>query len=131
MHSCIQTFVSSQQPILPTSQPQQLLPLPDPWLLPVVEALDSAKQTQVQPKPVLLLAQALVVDKERLPTTQSTIKELLTAVDVDTLKLRDARKLARVLSIAQKVNGKDQKLAFLLPPNQAEVTAIVTSRSCV
>ncbi len=108
-----QTIVSPQRPILSTSQPQKLLLLPDPWLLPVAEVESSASQiTQVQ-EPLLLLAPAKVVDKVQLSTTQSTIKELLIGVDVDTLKLRDARKLAKVLGIAQKVNGRDQNLEFL------------------
>ena len=107
-----QTFVALQ-PTLLTSQLQALPQLPDPWLLPAPEALDSPKLTQVQPKPVLLLVEAKTVDERRLPSTQSTIKELLTGVDVDTLKLRQARKIAKALGIAQKVNGKDQTLAFL------------------
>lgn len=109
-----QTFVTPQQPILLTSQLQQLSQLPDPWLLATAEALNSAEQiTQVQPKPILLLAPAKVVDKGRLPTTKSATKELLVGVNVDTLKLRDARKLAKALGIAQKVDGRDQKLESL------------------
>lgn len=115
-----QTFVP-QQPILLTSQLQQLSQLPDPWLLPTAEAVDSAKLTQVQPKPLLLLAPAKAEDKERLPSTQSTVRELLTEVDVNTLKLRDARKLAKALGIAQKVNGKDQKISGLRAQIQASL----------
>ncbi len=108
-----QTFITPQQPILPTSQPQQLSQLPDPWLLPTAEVLASAKLTQVQPKPIPLLAQALAVDEVQLSTAQSTIEDLLIGVDVNTLKLRQARKIAKALGIAQKVNGRDQKLEFL------------------
>ena len=37
----------------------------------------------------------------------------LAGVDLDTLQLRPARKIARALGIAQKVNGKDQPLSWL------------------
>ena len=42
------------------------------------------------------------------------LDDLLQAVDLNRLKLRQARKIAKVLGIAQKVNGRDQKLAFLV-----------------
>ena len=42
------------------------------------------------------------------------LEDLLQAVDLNKLKLRQARKIAKVLGIAQKVNGRDQKLAFLV-----------------
>ena len=41
------------------------------------------------------------------------LEDLLRGVDLDELKLRQARKVAKVLGIAQKVNGKDQRLDFL------------------
>ena len=41
------------------------------------------------------------------------LEDLLRGMDLDKLKLRQARKIAKVLGIAQKVNGKDQKLEFL------------------
>jgi len=42
------------------------------------------------------------------------LEELLVGISIDKLKLRQARKIAKVLGIAQKVNGRDQKLAFLV-----------------
>lgn len=41
------------------------------------------------------------------------LRELLMGVDIDNLQLRPARKLAKALDIAQKVNGRGQKLGFL------------------
>jgi hypothetical protein len=42
-----------------------------------------------------------------------TLEELLEGIDLDTLPLRAARKIAGKLGIAQKVNGKDAPLAWL------------------
>lgn len=108
-----QIFVAPPKALLNNSQPQQLSQLPAPWLLPTASALAPVELAQVQQKPVLLLAQAKAINEGRLPSTQSATKELLIGVDIDTLKLREARKLAKSLGIAQKVNGKGQTLAFL------------------
>lgn len=116
-----QVFVTPQQPPLTNSQPQALLQLPDPWLLPLEETTAPVKRClQEQPKPILLLAPAQAVEEVRLsracavqPSTTELVKELLEGINVDTLKLRPARKLAKLLGIAQKVNGRDQTLAFL------------------
>ena len=72
----------------PTAKLQELPQLPDPWLLPVAENLPM-----------------------NVPNPE--LEDLLRGVDLDKLKLRQARKVAKVLAIAQKVNGKDQKLNFL------------------
>jgi hypothetical protein len=42
-----------------------------------------------------------------------TLEELLEGIDLDTMPLRPARKIAGKLGIAQKVNGKDAPLAWL------------------
>jgi len=42
-----------------------------------------------------------------------TLEELLLGIDLDTMPLRPARKIAGKLGIAQKVNGKDAPLAWL------------------
>ena len=41
------------------------------------------------------------------------LEDLLRGVDLNKLKLRQDRKIAKVLEIAQKVNDRDQKLEFL------------------
>lgn len=48
---------------------------------------------------------------ETLP--DPTLSELLEGIDLEKLQLRPARKIASQLGIAQKVNGKDQPLAWL------------------
>lgn len=96
----------------PANQLQPLPQLPDPWLTPV-EAVAPAQITPARPKPMLLLAPVKVVDDAKLSDRQPTAKELLGDIDVDKVKLREARKIAKVLGIAQKVNGRDQNLTFL------------------
>lgn len=118
-----QVFVTQQQPPSSHSQPQALPQLPDPWLLPIVDAATpSDRCLQEQPKPVLLLAPALAMGEEqssrggkvRSPgQCEEKLEELLVGVDIDKLQLRPARKLAKLLGIAQKINGKGQKLTFL------------------
>jgi hypothetical protein len=72
----------------------------------------------------ITIAQALSPDLDPEPevgiyTPQSqqhhapTLEELLEGIDLDTLPLRAARKIAGKLGIAQKVNGKDAPLAWL------------------
>jgi len=55
----------------------------------------------------------LLPPAKAIDVSQPKLEDLLRGVDLDKLKLRQARKIAKVLGIAQKVNGKDQKLAFL------------------
>lgn len=53
---------------------------------------------------------------ESLPNTVAdvvTLGNLVVDVDLDKLQLRLARKIAKALGIAQKVNGKDQPLSWL------------------
>lgn len=108
-----QVFIAPVQLPSIENQSQPLSQLPDPWLLPAAEAVAPAQITPAQPKLVLLLAEAKAVEKVRVENSGVTAEGLLESIDVDTLKLRDARKLAKALGIAQKTNGKDQKLAFL------------------
>lgn len=53
------------------------------------------------------------VPDPELPTVPLSLEEVLQGVDIDTLQLRPARKIAKALSIAQKVNGRDQPLSWL------------------
>ena len=109
--------------------PQTLTQLPDPWLLLVAENLpllqlpsteffkgeDKAEiaskilLTHEQQKHLRLLLPAKAID-----VSNPELENLLRGVDLDKLKLRQARKVAKILGIAQKVNGRDQKLAFLI-----------------
>ena len=50
-----------------------------------------------------------------------SIAEALQVIDIDTLQLRPARKIAKALGIAQKVNGKDQPLSWLKAQIQAKL----------
>lgn len=123
-----QVFVTPTQPTLSYSQPQALLRLPEEWTLPVEETTAPTDRClQEQPKLVLLLAPASSGGEAQLgkacavqPSTTESVKELLGSINVDTLKLRPARKLAKLLGIAQKVNGRDQKLDWLRAQIQAK-----------
>ncbi len=101
---------------LPTQLPltvnlQELPQLPDPWLLPlsVEKPIASIKLAQKEQKHLRLLPPAKTID-----VYNPELEDLLLGVDLNKLKLRQARKIAKVLGIAQKVNGRDQKLAFLV-----------------
>ncbi len=93
---------------IPQVRPQ----LPDPWLLPlpVGKSVGLVKPLQKEQKHLRLLPQA----KETSMVVAPKLEDLLTGIDLDKLKLRQARKIAKVLGIAQKVNGRDQKLASLV-----------------
>lgn len=118
-----QVFIAPQQPTSTISQAQALPQLPDPWLLSVEDTADPADRClQQQPKPVLLLAQAKAIapyrsrrvgEAQSLGQCRGKLEELLVGIDIDKLQMRPARKLAKLLGIPQKINGKDQKLAFL------------------
>jgi hypothetical protein len=102
-----------QQPLtkLPLAvTPKELPQLPDSWLLPlpVKESVVLVKPLQKEQKQLRLLPQA----KETTMVVAPKLEDLLTGVDLDKLKLRQARKIANVLGIAQKVNGRDQNLIF-------------------
>lgn len=90
---------------------KELPQLPDPWLLPlpVEESVVLVKLVQKEQKPFRLLPQAKVID-----VSNPELEDLLQGVGLDQLKLRQARKIAKALGIAQKVNGRDQKLASLV-----------------
>ncbi len=84
--------------------------LPDPWLLPVEDKANLLTKTfSREQKHLRLLPPAKGID-----VSQPELEDLLPGVDLENLKLRQARKIAKVLGIAQKVNGRDQKLAFLV-----------------
>ncbi len=77
--------------------------------LPVEEAVVLVKPPQKEQKHLRLLPQA----KETNITVVPKLEDLLLGISINKLKLRQARKIAKVLGIAQKVNGRDQKLVFL------------------
>jgi hypothetical protein len=108
-------LTSTQQPSLKlplVTIPQVLSQLPDPWLLPLPaqEAVGLIKLVQKEPKHLRLLPPA----RETSMAIAPNLEELLLGISIDKMKLRQARKIAKVLGIAQKVNGRDQKLAFLV-----------------
>lgn len=85
----------------------QLPQIPDPWLLPI------SAGTSVE-SPIKLVHKEQPPAKEmNVSSPEPKLEDLLQGVDLDKLKLRPARKIAKVLEIAQKVNGKDQNLTFL------------------
>lgn len=53
-----------------------------------------------------------VPDPEQ-PAVPPLLEEILLDIDIEHLQLRPARKIAKALNIAQKVNGRDQPLSFL------------------
>lgn len=104
--------------------------LPDPWILPLDEVLPlplSGQRPTSQLKPLLLLPQV---------TIEPNLDELLSAIDIDKLTVRRARKIAKALGIAQKVNKKDQPLSWLRAqikaklqqPQELPTTAILAVR---
>ncbi len=95
-----------------TATPKELPQLPDPWLLPlpVEESIVGVKPLQKEQKHLRLLPSA----KETSIAVAPQLEDLLIEIDLDKLKIRQARKIAKALGIAQKVNGRDQKLAFLV-----------------
>ena len=60
--------------------------------------------SQLKLKPPLLLAQVIA---------ESNLDELFSNIDIDKLPLQQARKIAKALGIAQKVNKKDQPISWL------------------
>ena len=108
---------------------QELGQLPDSWLLPVAEnplqlrfpspeffkredkaeIVSNILVAQKEPKHLRLLPPAKTID-----VSNPELEDLLRGIDLNELKLRRARKIAKALGIAQKVNGRDQKLAFLV-----------------
>lgn len=98
--------------------PEPFSILPDPWLLPIDTPSEMISMPQPYPqpsKPLLLLPPAKQEVAKALPITipQANLEELLSSTNLDTLQLRSARRIAKALGIAQKVNGKDRKLNVL------------------
>lgn len=96
----------------PVATPQKLPQLPDPWLLTssTEESVVLVKVVQKEQKHLKLLPPAKEIGMAVAPK----LEDLLQGMSIDKLKLRQARKIAKVLGIAQKINGRDQKLAFLI-----------------
>ncbi len=90
--------------------PQPISPLPDPWLLPLTASEETAVIIPLYKQPILRL---LPPAKESFVESSLPVSDVLAAIDLSKLKLRQARKIAKALGIAQKVNGRDQKLEFL------------------
>ena len=93
-------------------KPQELGQLPEEWLLPVQdkgEIVPLTNLAQREQKHLRLLPPGKIIN-----VSNPDLKDLLRGLDLDKLKLRQARKIAKLLGIAQKVNGRDQKLAFLV-----------------
>jgi hypothetical protein len=123
-----QVKVASNSPLTNIQQPltklpiaansQKLIQLPNPWLLPlpVEESVVLVKLVQKEQRHLRLLPQAKVID-----VSNPELEDLLQKVGLDQLKLRQAGKIAKVLGIAQKVNGRDQKLAFLISQIKAKL----------
>ena len=128
-------FIAGLTPLMPRSKmplvsPGQLnlfnlkpLPLPllpDPWTLPIDEIAEVTAQpqqtVQIEQKPVLMLLPPVkeINIQPPLPTAvEPQLVKFLSHSDIDKLQLRPARKIAKVLNIAQKINGRDQTLSFL------------------
>lgn len=114
--------------------------LPDPWMLPIDEVAETSITQRCSPnksKPLLLLPQSDVVVASSLTTiAESTLEELFLSIDIDKLQIRLARKIAKALGIAQKVNKKDQPISWLRAqikaklqqPQELPTTAILAVR---
>ena len=87
----------------------------DSWEVPIDIVLKSSqKPAEPEQKPLLLpQVKEVSTQPQLLATSELALDALLADVDLDTLQLRPARKIARALGIAQKVNAKDQPLYWL------------------
>lgn len=88
----------------------------DPWLGTNDIVISSVKLEPAYPKlKHLLLLPPAKIDSNSPPLTNinSEINDLVAGTNLNTLKLRQARKIAKSLGIAQKVKGKDQPLCWL------------------
>lgn len=141
-------FITGLMPLMPHSKmplvsPGQLnlfdlkpLPLPllpDPWMLPIDEIASVTAQpqqtAQIEQKPILMLLPPVKEIKIRppLPTAvEPKLVKFLSHIDIDKLQLRPARKIAKVLNIAQKINGRDQTLSFLRSQIKARLQQLET-----
>ncbi len=105
--------ISNPTPVKLDDSTPQLPQISDPWLLPIeerTEVLSSIKLVQKEQRFLRLLPSAKETNVSR---SEPMLENLLLGINLDKLKLREARKIAKVLGIAQKVNGKDHKLDFL------------------
>ncbi len=121
-------------------KPEPLPLLPDPWILPLDEAIPRPQHQHFsvsQSKPLLLLSPAKEAATSSVPTTaEAAPDELFLGIDIDNLQLRLARKIAKALGIAQKVNKKDQPISWLRAqikaklqhPQELPTTAILAVR---
>lgn len=114
------SLVSPGQLNLFDCKPKLLPLLPDPWMLPIDEiaslTIQPQQTAQTQHQPVLLLLPPVKEASIQLPlpiTAEPKTEQLLSRINIDKLKLRPARKIAKALNIAQKINGRDQTLSFL------------------
>ncbi len=101
--------VTAESQVEPAQTVTSLMNFPDPWLMPVgntAKVLDLQQKLvkHQEPKPLLLLPPVKANPKA---------EQLLAGVNLDKLPLRLARKVAKVLGIAQKVNNKDVPISFL------------------
>jgi len=119
--------VTAESQVKPVKTVASLVNLPDPWTMPVREitkVLDLQQQSTKcqEPKPLLLLppVKSLLL----LPPVKANPKaeQLLAGVNLDKLPLRLARKVAKVLGIAQKVNNKDVPISFLRVQIKSKLT---------
>lgn len=95
-----------------TVNPQELPQLPDPWLsLPVEQAVVLVKLVKKEQKHLELLPP---VKEIKTGDPLERADNLLEEIDLNKMKLRQARKVAKVLGIAQKAKGRDLTLALLL-----------------
>ncbi len=81
-------------------------------MLPVEDRVQTLLLINLAPreqKYLRLLPPAKVID-----VFNPELENLLLVVNLDKLKVQQARKIAKVLGIVQKVHGRDQKLAFLI-----------------
>lgn len=110
-------LVSPSQLDLFDLKPRLLPLLPDPWTLPTdkIAEVQPQQTLQIEQKPVLLLLPPVkeISIQPLLPTAvEPKLVKFLSHIDIDKLQLRPARKIAKVLNIAQKINGRDQTLGF-------------------
>ena len=98
-------------------KPKTLFLLPDPWTLPTdkITEVQPQQTLQIEQKPVLLLlplVKEISIQPPLATTAKSKLDQALLHIDIDKLQLRPARKIAKALNIAQKINGRDQTLSF-------------------
>ncbi len=108
---CSKAFVSTQSASVANTGEFQI---PDPWMLPdPVIAPQPNLLVEPEIKLLLLLPQTKkIITQPPLSISESSLKDLA-GINLDTLQLRPARKMAKLLGISQKVNGRDQPLSWL------------------